>query len=101
MILLAINGKILINIKIFFSVFIFLKNKNFFGIINGTCQKMFVQNEYHNEKMQNNKGYLEEYIYYTFVGFTNLLCIQSMYVFNPFVFVIYCGGVGKSLLRKN
>jgi len=73
MILLAINGKILINIKIFFCVYL-KKNKNFFGSINGTCQKMFVQNEYHNEKMQNNKGYLLEYIYYTFVGFTNL-CI--------------------------
>ena len=59
---------------------------------------MFVQNEYHNEKMQNDKGYLEEYIYYTFVGFTNL-CIQSMYVFNPFVFVIFlfCGGVGAEI----
>ena len=61
---------------------------------------MFVQNEYHNEKMQNNKGYLKEsIIYYTFVGFTNL-CIQSMYVFNPFVFVIFGGGMGKSLMAE-
>ena len=77
-------------------MFIFKKKKNFFGIINGTFQKMFVQNEYHNGKMQNNKGYFEEYIYYTFVGFTNL-CIQSMYVFNPFVIFLFCGGVGAEI----
>ena len=63
-------------------MFIFKKKKNFFGIINGTFQKMFVQNEYHNEKMQNNKGYLKEsIIYYTFVGFTNL----RMYLIHVFI----------------
>ena len=63
-------------------MFILKKKKNFFGIINGTFQKMFVQNEYHNEKMQNNKGYLEEsIIYYTFVGFTNL----RMYLIHVFI----------------
>ena len=50
---------------------------------------MFVQNEYHNEKMQNDKGYLEEsIIYYTFVGFTNLR-MYLIHVFNPFFFVIF------------